>query len=563
MKKRIVELDTIYHQDCIEGMEDIGQGTIDLLLTDPPYNLSQRSGFHTMGRKGVDFGEWDKNFDQESWLRIACDKIKQGGSAIVFNDYKNIGKMTDIFNECGLQTKQMITWCLAGTTEVYTLSHKGVSLMNIRDLYRLDPLTIKLWNGTKWTQLLGISTSISAETIKLILRSGEEIIGTINHQFPTNNGLKRMDELLIGDVLEHSTLPEPVNSLDCNGVPDIVAWFIGLYLAEGSISKKGQKTVIQISGHSKETQRFEKVLEVARFYGGSATVSYNGNNQSIRVYGKILPSILKEFIWGSVSKDKHLSPKAWRFSNKWLKSVLDGYLSGDGGWDEKNQRWRLGFTDNKLLVRDLRVLASRLDFRLVLKSCINKGFNKKFKGFRGEIRFNNSTHWSRKDPFEVISISKSKAKRVYDLGVEDEPHLFALVSGVLTHNCKPNPWPKNRDRLYVTTVEFALWAVKGKGWTFNRQRTNYENGIFNFGTVNSRIRKHNTQKPLGLIMDLLRIHSNENDLILDPFSGSGTISVGCRRLNRHYISFEIDKEYYDSSIERMDDELRIEHGIFI
>lgn len=229
-------LDEIYHKDCLIGMTEIEDESVDLLLTDPPYNISQRSGFHTMGRKGVDFGEWDKDFDQETWLRLACSKIKKGGSAIVFNDYKNVGEMRDIFTECGLTVKELLIWQ------------------------------------------------------------------------------------------------------------------------------------------------------------------------------------------------------------------------------------------------------------------------------------------------------------------------------------KPNPMPRNRDRLYVTTVEVALWAVKGKGWTFNN---NYENAIFNYGSVNARIRQHPTEKPLGLIMDLLKIHSNKNDLVFDPFSGSGTVAVACERLDRHYLAFEIDKGYYDKSIERLNREKALSHGVFI
>ena len=42
---------------------------------------------------------------------------------------------------------------------------------------------------------------------------------------------------------------------------------------------------------------------------------------------------------------------------------------------------------------------------------------------------------------------------------------------------KSNPMPRNRDRLYVTARETAIWAVKGTGWVFNRQRDTYENGF--------------------------------------------------------------------------------------
>ena len=66
-----MELNKIYNEDCIVGMEKIEDGSVDLLLTDPPYNISMKSNFHTMGRTGVDFGEWDKWFDQRTWLEVA------------------------------------------------------------------------------------------------------------------------------------------------------------------------------------------------------------------------------------------------------------------------------------------------------------------------------------------------------------------------------------------------------------------------------------------------------------------------------------------------------------
>lgn len=74
-----IEKNKIQNVDCVKGIENIQDGSIDLLLTDPPYNVSMRSGFHTMGRQGVDFGEWDKNFNQEEWLEKALPKIRGGG----------------------------------------------------------------------------------------------------------------------------------------------------------------------------------------------------------------------------------------------------------------------------------------------------------------------------------------------------------------------------------------------------------------------------------------------------------------------------------------------------
>ena len=65
-------------------------------------------------------------------------------------------------------------------------------------------------------------------------------------------------------------------------------------------------------------------------------------------------------------------------------------------------------------------------------------------------------------------------------------------------------------------------------------------------------RFHPTQKPLKLIEKQLSLYSNEGDLILDCFSGSGTTAVACHNLNRNFICIEKDYTYYTKSVERLE-----------
>lgn len=64
-------------------------------------------------------------------------------------------------------------------------------------------------------------------------------------------------------------------------------------------------------------------------------------------------------------------------------------------------------------------------------------------------------------------------------------------------------------------------------------------------------RIHPTQKPVKLINRLINASSNVNDIILDPFMGSATTAVACTELERTYIGFEIDKDYYEKSLSRL------------
>ena len=67
---------------------------------------------------------------------------------------------------------------------------------------------------------------------------------------------------------------------------------------------------------------------------------------------------------------------------------------------------------------------------------------------------------------------------------------------------------------------------------------------------------HPTQKPVDLLRYLIRTYSNEGDTILDNCMGSGTTAVACIKEKRHFIGFELNKEYYDKACKRIDAERR-------
>ena len=114
---------------------------------------------------------------------------------------------------------------------------------------------------------------------------------------------------------------------------------------------------------------------------------------------------------------------------------------------------------------------------------------------------------------------------------------------------KSNPAPFNRDRLFVNDVEFIIWGVYKKGWIFNRQNEKYEKCILNTSVQSKKF--HPTMKDINIIKYLIQILSNKNDIVLDPFMGSGTTGVACVNLNRNFIGIEIDKEYFEIAKQRI------------
>ncbi len=114
-----------------------------------------------------------------------------------------------------------------------------------------------------------------------------------------------------------------------------------------------------------------------------------------------------------------------------------------------------------------------------------------------------------------------------------------------------------------------LLFTKSKNFTFNldavrvpqkyyRARNNMRGAnpgdVWEFSHVhycNVNRQDHPTQKPEGLIERMILASSNKEDLVLDPFAGSGTTLRVCQQLNRSAIGFEINPEYVDMTKERL------------
>lgn len=352
-------------------------------------------------------------------------------------------------------------WCLSGGAKVYARTPTGDRPVMVRDLARsYQPENIKLWNGEKWTQVLGWNRSAdTAGALELELRSGERIGCTIGHQWPTNRGLLRADEIRVGDLIDTCRLPEPEPPRSPHLLPDTdIGWLVGLYIAEGSRSS----TMIQFAGHANETLRHARLARIAEELDGQCNVYQTGENSATcNLSGPVIAGVIDRYVSAGTAPTKRLTLAAWQRSDSFLASVVEGYLSGDGHYDAKNERWRLGFTRNDDWAGDLRTLAARLGATLTLKRGKAWGFDKPWDIWRGEWRWP-SERPPRRPRNEVVAIRFSRARQFFDIGVEDEPHTFALASGVLTHNSKPNGLPESVTDRVRASHEYLFHLTKSE-----------------------------------------------------------------------------------------------------
>ena len=116
--------------------------------------------------------------------------------------------------------------------------------------------------------------------------------------------------------------------------------------------------------------------------------------------------------------------------------------------------------------------------------------------------------------------------------------------------CKTNPTPLGNSP-FLSDIEYLLCFYES-GCLFNKG-INLKSKFYVSATNQSdkALYNHPTIKPLKFVKRSILLSTNENDIVFDPFMGSGTTAVACKELNRHFIGCELDKHYYDIAIDRL------------
>lgn len=150
---------------------------------------------------------------------------------------------------------------------------------------------------------------------------------------------------------------------------------------------------------------------------------------------------------------------------------------------------------------------------------------------------------------------------IYSVGMALEQEGYKIINNITWQ--KTNPPPNLACRCFTHSTETILWAQKDeknakhyynyelmKELNDGKQMKDVWTGAL---TPNSEkiFGKHPTQKPLYLLERILLSSTREGDLALDPFCGSSTTGVACKRLNRRYIGIDSSEEYINLSKERL------------
>lgn len=139
-------------------------------------------------------------------------------------------------------------------------------------------------------------------------------------------------------------------------------------------------------------------------------------------------------------------------------------------------------------------------------------------------------------------------------------YMLIMVDGLNSSTYNPQ---KTAGKAYIKKggTKTSIYDFDDKGNTYiNETGDRHPLSVITFQHEKSRFDstrsqkdiRHPTQKPLTACEWLIKTYSNENETILDPFAGSGSVGNGCVNLNRNFIGCELNKDYFDIASKRIE-----------
>lgn len=136
------------------------------------------------------------------------------------------------------------------------------------------------------------------------------------------------------------------------------------------------------------------------------------------------------------------------------------------------------------------------------------------------------------------------------------PHFIDVINKSEFKFIKCLIWDKQSKicgRYYMGQFEYIIMLRKGRERTINNCGTSDILSIpLKRNKYNNGKNIHDSEKPVSLMELLIENSSNEGEVVLEPFLGSGTTAIACKNLNRRCIGIEIDETYYNIAKKRVE-----------
>lgn len=193
---------------------------------------------------------------------------------------------------------------------------------------------------------------------------------------------------------------------------------------------------------------------------------------------------------------------------------------------------------------------------------VNNGFKTKsrcidYDSFSDNLKPKEYEEWQKKVLKECIRILKPTGSIFYNHIPIQKEHQEIFPKFVFDFPLKQiiiwnrKNTPKLDESYFFPVIEYIFWIQKSKKsrCKFNRKKTIFNSCVWEFQPDNKN--DFPAPFPIELPLNCIKSCSEENDLILDCFMGSGTTAVACKQLNRNFIGFEISKKYCEIANQRL------------
>lgn len=219
---------------------------------------------------------------------------------------------------------------------------------------------------------------------------------------------------------------------------------------------------------------------------------------------------------------------------------------------------------NIIYQEDYRITLNKIPDKSIDLLCTDPPYKQNIGGGgsikkKFDYRLNDLKELSDFEPNEFLKLIKPKLKKFNAYIWTSKDLIYDYIKFAKDNNynfdiliyAKNNPIPA-KNNTYLSDVEYCIFIREG-GVTFNNNLEFKKYKKVMFDNANNTGLGHPTIKHLWMIKKMIEISSNENDIIYDPFIGSGTTAIACKILNRNYIGSEIKKRYYELSKKRLNE----------
>ncbi len=231
-----LEFNRIYNTDALEGLQQIPDNSIDLILTDPPYMISQKNKKVNRSNMRIgayrrdmdiklDFGEWD-HFESEQayqdftqkWMSLAYTKLKQGGWIMVFFDKNKMWMLELIAKELGITFKTIYVWAKSNPVPHF----RRVNFVSATEF---------IWMGVKGNARMK-NYQKQTEMYNYMIYPNKSSYGETDH--PTEKPVELLKRIIKPVTLEHDTVLDPFMGSGSTAVASIQLQrqFIGFEINE-------------------------------------------------------------------------------------------------------------------------------------------------------------------------------------------------------------------------------------------------------------------------------------------------------------------------------------------